>query len=76
MVRGHLPRRWRNLILPDGAMDLIINLGDPQTLCALEALTDGSWLVNETSVSFEICTRLGIEAPIEMEPVDVAPSVP
>jgi AraC-like DNA-binding protein len=24
------------MILPDGAMELIINLGDPQTLCALE----------------------------------------
>ena len=34
MARGFLPRRWRNLILPDGAMELIINLGDPQTLCA------------------------------------------
>lgn len=36
MVRGHLPTRWRNMILPDGAMELIINLGDPQKLCALE----------------------------------------
>lgn len=32
-VRGHLPARWRNMILPDGAMELIINLGDPQKLC-------------------------------------------
>jgi AraC-like DNA-binding protein len=36
MARGYLPTRWRNLILPDGAMELIINLGDPQTLCALD----------------------------------------
>jgi AraC-like DNA-binding protein len=36
MARGYLPRCWRNLILPDGAMELIINLGDPQTLCALD----------------------------------------
>jgi AraC-like DNA-binding protein len=36
MARGYLPRHWRNLILPDGAMELIINLGDPQTLCALD----------------------------------------
>jgi len=34
MARGFLPRPWRNLILPDGAMELIINLGDPQMLCA------------------------------------------
>ena len=36
IVRGHLPMRWRNMILPDGAMELIINLGDPQTLSALD----------------------------------------
>jgi AraC-like DNA-binding protein len=34
MARGYLPAHWRNLILPDGAMELIINLGDPQKLCA------------------------------------------
>lgn len=34
MVRGYLPARWCNMILPDGAMELIINLGDPQKLCA------------------------------------------
>jgi len=33
MARGHLPTLWRNMILPDGAMELIINLGDPQKLC-------------------------------------------
>ena len=37
MARGSLPQPWRNLILPDGAMELIINLGDPQTLCALDS---------------------------------------
>jgi AraC-like DNA-binding protein len=36
MARGYLPTPWRNLVLPDGAMELIINLGDPQTLCALD----------------------------------------
>jgi AraC-like DNA-binding protein len=35
-VRGYLPVRWRNMILPDGAMEVIFNLGDAQTLCALE----------------------------------------
>ena len=34
MARGYLPARWRNMILPDGAMELIVNLGDPQKLCA------------------------------------------
>jgi AraC-like DNA-binding protein len=34
MARGHLSARWRNMILPDGAIELIINLGDPQKLCA------------------------------------------
>src|SRR6266513_921569 len=34
MARGFLPARWRNMILPDGAVELIINLGDPQRLRA------------------------------------------
>ena len=34
MVRGRLSGRLSNMILPDGAMELIINLGDPQRLCA------------------------------------------
>ena len=34
MARGHLPTRWRNMILPDGAVELIFNLGEPQKLCA------------------------------------------
>ena len=34
MVRGQLPGRLRNMILPDGAMELIVNLGDPQRLCS------------------------------------------
>jgi AraC-like DNA-binding protein len=33
MARGHLSARWRNMILPDGAIELIVNLGDPQKLC-------------------------------------------
>ncbi len=33
MARGHLSARWRNLIFPDGAVELMINLGDPQKLC-------------------------------------------
>jgi AraC-like DNA-binding protein len=34
MARGHLPTSWRNMILPDGAIELIFNLGDQQKLCA------------------------------------------
>jgi AraC-like DNA-binding protein len=52
LVRGHLPARWRNMILPDGAMELIINLGDPQKLCASNDYTRHtlfrhSWLSGE-----------------------------
>lgn len=52
MVRGHLPGRWRNCILPDGAMELIFNLGDPQRLCAADDLERHtvfrhSWLSGE-----------------------------
>ena len=52
MARGHLPARWRNMILPDGAMELIINLGDPQKLCALDnpakhAVFRQSWISGE-----------------------------
>ena len=52
MARGHLPIRWRNMILPDGAMELIVNLGDPQTLCALadptrHTIFRQSWLSGE-----------------------------
>src|SRR6266513_988747 len=34
MARGFLPARWRNMILPDGAMELIINMREPQRLRA------------------------------------------
>jgi AraC-like DNA-binding protein len=34
IVRGRLSSRWRNLIFPDGAMEMIFNLSDPQKLCA------------------------------------------
>jgi hypothetical protein len=33
MARGELASRWRNMIFPDGAVELMINLGDPQRLC-------------------------------------------
>lgn len=39
MARGYLPVRWRNMILPDGAVELIVNLGDPQNLCARNNLS-------------------------------------
>lgn len=33
MARGTLTSTWRNMILPDGAVELIINLGEAQKLC-------------------------------------------
>jgi AraC-like DNA-binding protein len=52
MARGHLPGRWRNMILPDGAIELIVNLGDPQTLCepdnpARRTVFRKSWISGE-----------------------------
>jgi AraC-like DNA-binding protein len=52
MVRGHLPARRRNMILPDGAMELIVNLGDPQKLCAQDnierhSIFRHSWISGE-----------------------------
>src|SRR6266480_7135446 len=52
MVRGYLPVPWRNMILPDGAIELIVNLGDPQKLCARNNLTKHtlfrhSWISGE-----------------------------
>jgi len=52
MARGYLPGQWRNMILPDGAMELIVNLGDPQKLCARNDLTKQtvfrhSWISGE-----------------------------
>jgi AraC-like DNA-binding protein len=59
MARGHLPARWRNMILPDGAMELIINLGDPQKLCALDELAKHttfrhSWISGERTAPIVI----------------------
>ena len=34
MARGYLPIQWRNMILPDGAIEIIFSLGDAQKLCA------------------------------------------
>jgi AraC-like DNA-binding protein len=36
VARGELRSLWRNMILPDGAVELIINLGDAQKLCQRE----------------------------------------
>jgi AraC-like DNA-binding protein len=51
MARGYLPHPWRNMILPDGAIELIINLGDPQKLCggngAAHAVFRESWISGE-----------------------------
>ncbi len=52
MARGCLSDRWRNMILPDGAVELIINLGDPQKLCATDdparhTIFKRSWISGE-----------------------------
>ena len=59
MVRGHLSARWRNMLLPDGAIELIINLGDPQKLRALEDPTKHtvfkeSWISGERTAPIVI----------------------
>ena len=59
MVRGHLPTRWRNMILPDVAMELMINLGDPQKLCARDNLAKHtvfrqSWISGERTTPIVI----------------------
>jgi AraC-like DNA-binding protein len=52
MARGVLPAPWRNMIFPDGAIELMINLGDPQKLCHLtdrkqEVIFRRSWISGE-----------------------------
>ena len=59
VVRGYLPARWRNMILPDGAMELIVNLGDPQKLCARDnpakhAIFRQSWISGERTTPIAI----------------------
>jgi AraC-like DNA-binding protein len=59
VARGYLPADWRNMILPDGAMELIINLGDPQKLCALgnpakHTIFRHSWISGERTAPIVI----------------------
>jgi hypothetical protein len=59
VVRGYLPARWRNIILPDGAMELIVNLGDPQKLCARDnpekhTIFRQSWISGERTTPIVI----------------------
>ena len=59
MARGYLPARWRNMILPDGAMELIVNLGDPQKLCARDdpakhTIFRDSWISGERTTPIVI----------------------
>src|SRR2546423_1019342 len=59
MARGYLPSRWRNMILPDGAGELIITPGDPQKLCALDNPTRHltfrrSWISGERTAPIVI----------------------
>jgi len=59
IARGYLPTRWRNMILPDGAMELMINLGDPQKLCARDnpakhTIFRQSWISGERTTPIVI----------------------
>src|SRR6266571_6037057 len=59
VVRGYLPTRWRNMILPDGTMELMINLGDPQKLCARDnpakhTIFRQSWISGERATPIVI----------------------
>ena len=59
MVRGYLPVRWRNMLLPDGAMEIIFNLGDAQKLCARDDFTRHttfrkSWISGERTTPIVI----------------------
>ena len=59
MARGYLPARWRNMILPDGAIELIVNLGDPQKLCARDGpgkqtIFRNSWISGERTAPIVI----------------------
>jgi AraC-like DNA-binding protein len=59
IVRGYLGANWRNMILPDGAMELIINLGDPQKLCQRDDLAKHtvfrhSWISGERTAPIVI----------------------
>ncbi|SPE57277.1 putative Transcriptional regulator, AraC family [Verrucomicrobia bacterium] len=59
LVQGTLAARWRNLIFPDGAMELILNLGDPQKLCDPDnpssyTIFQRSWISGERSESIAI----------------------
>lgn len=59
LARGYLPTSWRNMILPDGAVELIFNLGDPQRLCSLDHSTSHtvfrrSWISGERTTPIVI----------------------
>ena len=59
MARGYLPERWNNMILPDGAVELLFNLGDPQRLCDRQDSTRyttfrNSWISGERTLPIVI----------------------
>src|SRR5439155_20808006 len=65
VVRGYLPARWRNMILPDGAMELIVNLGDPQELCARDnpakhTIFRQSWVSGERTTPIGYVHLVGV----------------
>ena len=54
----------------------VLELLHTQTFCAFDAGVAGSWFTNDTSERPVSWIRLGTEAPIEIEPVDVEPRLP
>ena len=59
LVRGALATPWRNMIFPDGAMEMIFNLGDPQKLCdsrnpRRHTFFKRSWISGEREASIVI----------------------
>ena len=59
LARGYLSRSWQNMILPDGAVELIVNLGDPQKLRrgsngARDQIFCESWISGERTSSIVI----------------------
>src|SRR4051812_31939080 len=66
MARGYLTISWRNIILPDGAVELIVNLGDPQRLChsadyTRQTIFRRSWVSGERSEPLVIDERGNVD---------------
>ena len=59
LVRAQLPQPWRQVLLPDGALVVIFNLGEPQRLCERSdvrrhRIFRGSWVSGQQPQSIVI----------------------